>query len=530
MATTSAVAAAAGAFNNDTGHVFFQGSSSPDESNPTPASPGGTDGSSPFRQRTASTVDETKIDDGFDEDFPDDDDQSAGVDISVTAAEGTEHSSTARRRKGSSRLNARKRIEKCPQCPVDPKSEDDVGCLLAAQEHMHLLVDHPNSTIFARVVQLMVITSIILSTAALIISTVDSVQSWSGWSAIETAVSIFFTVELILRFLGCKSKVAFAKNPMNFVDFIAILPFYLDLAIEGSQSSLQTIRIIRIVRLVRIFRLLKVGRYMKFLHVFKVTLKESSEALVLLLFFVMMAAIVFGSIVATIESGTFDPESGEFLRSDGSVSPFTSIPRGIYWALTTLTTVGYGDMYPVETGGRMFANIAMIFGILVFALPLAVIGSQFQSAYDRYKSDRMKARRRKNKDSKEIQNQLDKINEHHEQLMNEIEELMLMTHSRSGHNFNLIESHWKMHLKVMDTSVKSITSSLLEMMNSGMIKAKDAPGRPSKIDTSRKVKTSKRHSGSVNQSPKAAPALSSVQLSDIKEDKESTGVAIPANN
>jgi len=178
--------------------------------------------------------------------------------------------------------------------------------------------------------------------------------------------------------------------------------------------------------------------------------------------------------------------------------------------------VGYGDFYPVETAGRMLGNMAMIFGILVFALPLAVIGSTFQAAYERYKTDRMKARRRKKKDTKELMHQMDKVTHHHDQLCSEIEELTMMVHGRHAEGFDRIEGHWKMHQKVMDMSVKSIISSLQDMMDAGLIRGA-GPARPS-VGTGSKKRASRSNAGAgaaaVAQTRTVSPT---VQLSELKE-------------
>jgi voltage-gated potassium channel Kch len=211
---------------------------------------------------------------------------------------------------------------------------------------------------------------------------------------------------------------------MNLIDLLAIVPFYVDLALTADSSSVQTLRILRIVRLARIFRLLKVGRYLGFLKVFKMTLLRSSEPLILLLLFVFLLSVIFGSIVATIEAGECVLSTDPCVRSDGSVSPYKNYLVGIYWAITTLTTVGYGDTFPVEGGGRFIANIAMITGILIFALPLAVIGSNFQNAFQEYEDEKTNKAKVKLRSETLIQNSAHASSKHRS-LIREIKRLLV---------------------------------------------------------------------------------------------------------
>jgi voltage-gated potassium channel Kch len=319
-------------------------------------------------------------------------------------------------------------------------------------------------------VQISVLIFIGVSTVQLILSSVKDLENWEGWLLIEYIVSIFFTAELILRFSVSANKKKFCLSVMNLIDLLAIVPFYVDLALTADSSSVQTLRILRIVRLARIFRLLKVGRYLGFLKVFKMTLLRSSEPLILLLLFVFLLSVIFGSIVATIEAGECVLSTDPCVRSDGSVSPYKNYLVGIYWAITTLTTVGYGDTFPVEGGGRFIANIAMITGILIFALPLAVIGSNFQKAYEEYRTEKKEEKnKKKGLEQNEAYNVISKsVLTKYQSVAEEMQTLFTNLEERVGKSPLLQDEIAKEILQSTLQSSKELFSSKLELMDTAI--------------------------------------------------------------
>lgn len=171
---------------------------------------------------------------------------------------------------------------------------------------------------------------------------------------------------------------------MNFVDFLAIMPFYLTLIISGPAGRFG---FLRILRLARVFRVFKVGKYSEGISLYASVFSASSSALVLLFFFSMLNSIVFGSIVYILEKGVWSEEDQMYMRPDltgqgQEESPFTSMPQGFWWVFTTTTTVGYGDVYPTSTLGKCLAVLCMFIGIVSFAMPITIIGSNFSKMYD----------------------------------------------------------------------------------------------------------------------------------------------------
>ncbi|XP_061488603.1 potassium voltage-gated channel subfamily A member 10 [Rhineura floridana] len=193
---------------------------------------------------------------------------------------------------------------------------------------------------------------------------------------IETACIIWFSFELLVRFVVCPSKAAFFKNIMNIIDIVSIIPYFVTLITEliqqnelnGQQNM--SLAILRIIRLVRVFRIFKLSRHSKGLQILGQTLKASMRELGLLIFFLFIGVILFSSAIY-------------FAEVDEPQSHFSSIPDGFWWAVVTMTTVGYGDMCPTTLGGKIVGTLCAIAGVLTIALPVPVIVSNFNYFYHR---------------------------------------------------------------------------------------------------------------------------------------------------
>ncbi|KAG7455932.1 hypothetical protein MATL_G00246380 [Megalops atlanticus] len=196
---------------------------------------------------------------------------------------------------------------------------------------------------------------------------------------VETLCIIWFSFELIVRFFACPSKAAFFKNMMNTIDIVAIIPYFITLGTElaedqdgkevkGEQAT--SLAILRVIRLVRVFRIFKLSRHSKGLQILGQTLKASMRELGLLIFFLFIGVILFSSAVY-------------FAEAEERGSHFNSIPDAFWWAVVSMTTVGYGDMFPVTIGGKIVGSLCAIAGVLTIALPVPVIVSNFNYFYHR---------------------------------------------------------------------------------------------------------------------------------------------------
>lgn len=183
----------------------------------------------------------------------------------------------------------------------------------------------------------------------------------------------------------------YMKRIMNIVDLIAIFPFILELSGMASGSTLS---IVRVLRLARILRVLKLGKGSKGVQVLLATMVASLPALLILGFFSLIGVTLLGALQFFFEGGSFTVNeefpNGAFLltditRSAQIESKFTSIPMAMYWSIISSTAVGFGDIVPTTYSGRIIAIIAMYGGILVLALPISVIGNNFERIYDQTK-------------------------------------------------------------------------------------------------------------------------------------------------
>ncbi|XP_051890511.1 potassium voltage-gated channel subfamily A member 10-like [Pristis pectinata] len=201
---------------------------------------------------------------------------------------------------------------------------------------------------------------------------------------VETACMFWFSFELLVRAMACPSKPDFFRNVLNMIDVISIIPYFVTLVTEvvkqrqapqpgnGQQQGQQTmsLAILRIIRLVRVFRIFKLSRHSKGLQILGQTLKASMRELGLLIFFLFIGVILFSSAVY-------------FVEVDEPQTQFSSIPDAFWWAVVTMTTVGYGDMCPVTIGGKVVGTLCAIAGVLTIALPVPVIVSNFNYFYHR---------------------------------------------------------------------------------------------------------------------------------------------------
>ncbi|XP_061556853.1 potassium voltage-gated channel subfamily A member 7 [Phycodurus eques] len=191
---------------------------------------------------------------------------------------------------------------------------------------------------------------------------------------VETICICWFSFELIMRFSCSPSKTHFFKDVMNTIDFFAIIPYFVTLGTElardkGAQPSV-SLALIRVIRLVRVFRIFKLSRHSKGLQILGQTLKASLRELALLIFFLFIGVILFSSAVY-------------FAEVDRPDTNFTSIPEAFWWAVVSMTTVGYGDMYPETVGGKLVGSMCAIAGVLTISLPVPVIVSNFSYFYHR---------------------------------------------------------------------------------------------------------------------------------------------------
>lgn len=202
-----------------------------------------------------------------------------------------------------------------------------------------------------------------------------------------------FTIEYIARFWASvpekMSATQFMFSPLNLIDILSIAPFFIGLVMlhvfKDKHYLDWDLRVLRALRLVRVF---KIGRYSAQLKLIAGAMQRSMASLVMLALCMVFALIIFSTLIFLVERGVWDPKQGCYIRTgahmgslDGLCSPFQSIPEACWWAITTMTTVGYGDTYPITNGGRVIGGLTMVIGILCVALPTTVLGVQFSDSF-----------------------------------------------------------------------------------------------------------------------------------------------------
>lgn len=208
--------------------------------------------------------------------------------------------------------------------------------------------------------------SIILSVLVVFLESIYELKFEYGGLllALEWFFTILFTIEYILRLLSVRRPLSYAVSFYGVVDLLAILPTYLSILIAGSQYFI----VIRILRLLRVFRIFKLTHFLNQADILKRALKASREKVVVFLLTVLTIVTIIGALMYVIEG----PRNG-----------FTSIPTAIYWAIVTLTTVGYGDISPQTPVGQFLASLVMITGYAIIAVPTGIVTVELAEAVKR---------------------------------------------------------------------------------------------------------------------------------------------------
>lgn len=207
--------------------------------------------------------------------------------------------------------------------------------------------------------------AIVISVLAVMLDSMTAMHDRFGRELyiLEWTVTIIFSLEYLLRMWTIGRPMKYILSFYGLIDMLAILPTYLSLILAGYHYLI----IIRILRILRIFRILKLGRYMAASSVLVIAMKESRHKIVVFLEVILTIVVIVGALMYMIEG----PENG-----------FTSIPLSIYWAIVTLTTVGYGDISPATPLGQALASLIMILGYAIIAVPTGIITVEMSKAND----------------------------------------------------------------------------------------------------------------------------------------------------
>ena len=205
-----------------------------------------------------------------------------------------------------------------------------------------------------------------VSVIAVLFESVPTVRSRYGPAlrVVEWIITILFTIEYLLRLVSVRKPLRYAVSFFGLVDLLAILPTYLSVLVVGTQSLI----VIRALRLLRVFRVLKLAHFVTEATTLRVALRASLRKILVFLWVVLTLVLIVGASMYLIEG----PKRG-----------FTSIPQSMYWAIVTMTTVGYGDVTPQTVPGKILASIVMITGYGIIAVPTGIVTAEIASARNR---------------------------------------------------------------------------------------------------------------------------------------------------
>jgi hypothetical protein len=198
------------------------------------------------------------------------------------------------------------------------------------------------------------------------VSWINKEESYKGiFLKTEASLIAWFTLDLLIRFIICPSKLRFFFSLFHLMDLISVLPYYIYLE---NQSMNQIERIKNIARIFRVFNLIKLFRFSDSISTILSTTKRSYKEMLVLCVYLVTGVLIFSTIVFYLEYKVKD-------------SQFSSIPTVAWWAIITITTVGYGDLVPQTDLGRVFGGFCAIFGLIVIALPISLLTANFTEAY-----------------------------------------------------------------------------------------------------------------------------------------------------
>ncbi|XP_077599122.1 voltage-gated potassium channel regulatory subunit KCNG2 [Stigmatopora nigra] len=288
------------------------------------------------------------------------------------------------------------------------------GCMRRLRD----MVENPHSGIPGKIFACLSVLFVAITTVTLCVSTMPDLreeeergecsQRCFNIFVLETVCVAWFSLEFVLRFIQTQSKCAFLRTPLNVIDVVALLPYYITLIVDslstggkptgsGNNYLEKVGLVLRVLRALRIFYVMRLARHSLGLQTLGLTVKRCTREFGLLLLFLCVAMALFSPLVFLAESEL------------GAKQEFTSIPGSYWWAVISMTTVGYGDMVPRSIPGQVVALSSILSGILLMAFPVTSIFHTFSRSYVELKEEQNRAARQKpdSQDSTKSQNSED---------------------------------------------------------------------------------------------------------------------------
>ena len=217
-------------------------------------------------------------------------------------------------------------------------------------------------TFYGKLFDIILLITIVSSLIAVMLESIDSIHQQYGdiLRIFEWIVTILFTIEYFLRIYAVNKPLKYIFSFMGIIDLLAIIPTYLIFIFPAAHFF----TVVRSIRLIRVFRVFKLSHYLRGAHTMQIALRSSRPKIIVFLLSVMILVIVLGTLMYIIE-GSSDTKG------------FDNIPNSIYWAIVTLTTVGYGDVFPATAFGKVVASFIMILGYGIIAVPTGIVTAEF---------------------------------------------------------------------------------------------------------------------------------------------------------
>lgn len=222
------------------------------------------------------------------------------------------------------------------------------------------IILYGTNTFLGRLFDLVLLGLILLSVLLVMLDTVEGISNkyHSQLLIFEWIITAFFTIEYILRIISIQKPIKYVISFYGIIDLMAILPMYLSIFFPATS----VLTIVRILRFFRLFKILHIPQISHQSFQLKEALQASKEKIMVFIYFVVISAVIIGALMYVVE---------------GKESGFTSIPISIYWAIVTLTTVGYGDISPITPLGQFLASLVMIMGYGIIAVPTGIVTAEF---------------------------------------------------------------------------------------------------------------------------------------------------------
>ncbi|KAK1800552.1 hypothetical protein P4O66_005771 [Electrophorus voltai] len=297
-------------------------------------------------------------------------------------------------------LNDQLKVQRELQAEIEVEENEELFRGMAfghTRRNIWNLMEKPFSSVMAKLMAVASSFFVLVSLVAMTLNTVEEMQYKTATGQLsgktyaeymETFCIAFFTMEYLLRLVSTPDLRCFGRSVLNAVDLIAILPLYLQMVLECFEdedhqrhgTDIERVgrvgkvgQVLRIMRLMRIFRILKLARHSTGLRAFGFTLRQCYQQVGCLFLFIAMGIFTFSAMVYTVEH-------------DVPKTNFTSIPHAWWWAAVSISTVGYGDMFPETILGRIFAFTCISFGIILNGMPISILYNKFSDYYSKLKS------------------------------------------------------------------------------------------------------------------------------------------------